>query len=162
MRSVLTILLLFIFLFTISISESVKTLTLKEVRQNFLDYINDYRKDRGLEELELRYSSIAQIHASNQAEKDRYLAHRGFNSRAQQILDLLRKESIQDNSIFGFATVSENCCYFPVCIDPAKKAFLQFISSPTHRSNLLKQYHYTAIGIDQGESGCFYFCQIFF
>ncbi len=162
MRSVITVLFLFICCFSIATSESVKTLTLQEVRQQFLDYINNYRKERGLDELELRYSFIAQAHASHQAERDKYLAHSGFNARADEILDILRQESSQENNFFGFATVAENCCYFPICTDPAKKAFLQFIASPTHRRNLLKNYQYTSIGIDQGESGCFYLCQIFF
>ena len=162
MRSILTILILFVFCFSTTIAETVKTLTLEEVRQQFLDCINDYRKERGLEELELRYSFIAQSHASEQAVKDRYIAHRGFNQRANQILDLIRQESIQKKRFFGFISVAENCCYFPVCMTPAKKAFQQFISSPTHRSNILKHYQYTAIGIDQGQSGCFYFCQLFF
>lgn len=162
MRSILTVMFLFVCCLSITISEPMKTLTLEEVRQQFLNYINDYRRDRGLKELELRYSYIAQAHASDQAEKDKYLAHNGFNTRADQILDVLRKEAIQENLFFGFVSVAENCCYFPICLDPAKKAFLQFISSPTHRHNLLKRCEYTAIGIDQGESGHFYFCQLFF
>src|SRR6056297_468780 len=162
MRSVLIVFVLFIFYCSTTIPETVKTLTLEEVRQQFLDCINNYRKERGLEALELRYSFIAQTHASDQAERDRYLAHRGFNQRANQILDLIHQEAIQKNNFFGFISVAENCCYFPVCMNPATKAFQQFISSPTHRSNILKHYQYTAIGIDQGQSGCFYFCQLFF
>ncbi|MDN5359442.1 MAG: hypothetical protein PWQ84_505 [Thermotogaceae bacterium] len=153
---------LFICCFSTTISESVKTLTLEEVRQQFLDYVNDYRNDRGLEELELRYTHIAQAHASDQAERDQYLAHRGFNQRADQIMDYLKQESELKNKAFGFLSVAENCCYFPICLDPATKAFQQFIASPTHRRNLLKHCEYTAIGIDQGKSGCFYFCQLFF
>jgi len=143
-------------------AETVEELTLEEVRQQFLDCINDYRKDHGLGELKLRYSYIAQAHASEQARRDQYMAHRGFEQRADQIMDYLKQETDIRNQTFGFISVAENCCYFPMCMDPAIKAFQQFISSPSHRRNLLKRYEYTSIGIDQSQSGCFYFCQLFF
>ncbi|MFP4460649.1 MAG: CAP domain-containing protein [Thermotogota bacterium] len=162
MRIVLTITLLIFFLLTVVFSATVETLTLEEVRSQYLDYVNDYRKKRGLNELEQRFSYIAQSHASDQAAKDHYNAHRGFNERADQIMALLKEESTAEKTYFGFLSVAENCCYFPICPDPAKQAFQQFISSPSHRRNLLKRFQYTAIGIDQGESGCFYFCQLFF
>ena len=162
MRSVLTVILLFFSCISITISETVEQVTLEEIRQQFLEHINDYRQDRGLEKLELRYSYIAQMHASNQAEQDKYLAHKGFNQRADLIMDYLKQESELKSKNFGFLSVAENCCYFPMCMDPAIKAFQQFISSPSHRRNLLKRYEYTSIGIDQSQSGCYYFCQLFF
>ena len=139
-----------------------KTLTLEEVRSRFLLYVNNYRRENGLEDLEQMYSFIAQEHANNQASKDKYLAHRGFNIRANLIMEYVKQESLTQNNSFGFVSVVENCCYFQICIDPAKKAFELFVASPFHRFNLLKKCQYTAIGIGQGESGQFYFCQILF
>lgn len=162
MRSCLTTVFLILCLLSTTLSETVETLTLEEVRDQFLFYVNDYRKKRGISALEERYSFVAQAHANDQADKDQYLAHRGFDNRADRIMDFLKQESVKKNDFFGFVSVAENCCYFPICFDPAKKAFQQFIASPTHRRNLLKRYQYTAIGIAQGESGNFYFCQLFF
>ncbi len=139
-----------------------KTVTLEDVRTQFLSYVNQYREEKGLEELQQRFSFIAQEHASKQASIDQYLAHNGFNERADQILAVLRQEKETIQPSFGFVSVAENCCSFPICMDPAKKAFEQFLSSISHRHNLLKRWQYTAIGIDQGASGTFYICQIFF
>jgi len=135
---------------------------LEEVRQQFLDDINNYRTNRGLTQLELKYSSIAQAHADRQAQFDRFLAHKGFDQRADHIMDLLKQDHGKSNRLFGFVSVAENCCYFPICPEPSKKALQQFLSSPSHWRNLLKGWSYTAIGIAQGESGHFYVCQLFF
>jgi len=158
----LIILLIMITPYMTSFAQPFESMTLEEVRTQFLLYVNQYRMEKGLEELQQRYSFVAQDHASKQATIDQYLAHSGFNERADQILALNKQADIADQALFGFYSVAENCCSFPVCSDPAKKAFEQFLSSFSHRHNLLKRWQYTAIGIDQGASGIFYFCQIFF
>ncbi|HPR96316.1 MAG TPA: CAP domain-containing protein [Thermotogota bacterium] len=163
MKKMTMICVLCLFLLTVMNSfASEKYLTLGEVRDDFMSYVNEYRKGHALPPLMIKYISVAQDFAEEQAERDRYLAHRGFNDRAQMIKKATDNDLFKTGERSNSFSVYENCCWFTICSDPAKKAFDLFVESSGHRKNMLKKTTYTSIGIAQSESGTFYFCQLFF
>jgi uncharacterized protein YkwD len=147
---ILAFLILIISIFSFA---SEKYVTLKEVREDFLGYMNEYRREKNLAPLILKYADVAQNFANEQAERNKYLSHRGFNERAEII-----KEACD---VLNFS-VYENCCWFTICADPSKKAFELFKNSSGHRKNMLGKNAYTSLGIAQSKTGAFYFCQLFF
>jgi uncharacterized protein YkwD len=160
-KKVLLLMVLFLSAFSLSYSDE-NILTLEEVRGDFLLYVNAYRQQKKLPPLTLKYCGVTQAFANRQAEEDRYLSHEGFNERASTIKKAFEQEISQNGHSLKSFSIRENCCWFSVCPDPAKKAFELFKRSSGHRSNMLQNNEYTSIGIAQSGTGAFYFCQIFF
>ena len=131
----------------------------KEVNQKGLQYLNDFRKSKGLKALEWEdkvYKAI-RPHTQKMMKIDQ-ISHDNFDSRADKIEKCFKVRQSAENVAFFSAYEDKS----PE--DTARKLTDQWISSPGHRKNMLLP-HLTHAGISilrQGKDKRVYFGTQFF
>lgn len=130
------------------------------LEQKVIEATNGFRRDNRLDPLKpsVRLITIAQKHARNMARQDKF----GDTDKNGHVLD---GKSLQDRIQAGgyeFGRVAENVGYQLNKRDPADSMMQGWETSPGHRHNLLL-VDVTEIGVGaaQGESGRWYFVQVF-
>jgi uncharacterized protein YkwD len=114
--------------------------------------INDYRRSRGLEPLDLEddLGELAEEHSRRMADRDVPFGHDGFDERAAAI----RRER-------AVRSVAENVGHNQGVSDPAADAVARWIASPRHRANVLGDFEDTGIGVSGSRAIGYWFTQIF-
>ncbi len=133
-----------------------------EIHSEFLDLVNGYRMRNGRNTLVLKYHDISQSYTNYQADIDKYIGHRGFDSRGDMVEEKLAEEGILDYSKPGSFHVAENAGYCDYSANAAKRLFESFVASSSHRKNLLGNFKYTSLGVSISKTGKVILCQLFF
>jgi len=122
----------------------------RNIEQDILYYVNQYRESKGLPALEMNdiISEQAEMHSRNMAKKAVPFSHDGFESRIQKITTQLGQ----------FKSSAENVAYGELS---AKEVVDIWLKSPGHRKNIEGNYAITGIGTAVSKDGTIYFTQIF-
>ena len=130
------------------ISEQVSKET--QLQQSVLDYVNRYRKSKGLAPLQMLSMITAEAlrHSKNIADGKVAFGHDGFDGRANRLMSQIQ----QSNSI------AENVAYGKFS---AQEVVKKWIESPGHRQNIEGKYNLTGVGIVHRKDGYLFFTQIF-
>lgn len=114
--------------------------------------INKIRRGYGLKELKAwnELTACARKHSSNMAVGNVDFGHDGF-----------KKRSASMQKIVPLASFGENVAYNYLYEDPVKQAVQGWMKSPSHRENILGDYHETGVGIAISKDKKYYFTQLF-
>ena len=114
-----------------------------------LQYVNEDRKEHGLEALKLNEleSSLALKHSQDMALGKVKFGHGGFNDRAKTIQKSLGSTEIGENVASGPMT--------------AREVVDGWLNSPGHKKNIEGNFTLTGIGYARDKKGDIYFTQIF-
>jgi uncharacterized protein YkwD len=125
---------------------------LPELEYQIFEYVNEYRRQRGLRSLRIddRISDHARAHSQAMASHAIPFGHTDFKRRVRQV-----------DRIISSRRVSENVAYIFSHNDPAKRAFEGWLKSPTHRRAIEDNFSITGIGVAIGDRGALYFTQIY-
>lgn len=120
------------------------------MQQSVLDYVNQYRKTKGLAPLQMQLVITAESykHSKNIATGKTSFGHDGFEQRATRVM----KQISQSNAI------AENVAYGKFS---AQEVVNRWIQSKGHRENIEGKYTLTGVGIYRRNDGYIYFTQIF-
>ncbi|MGB0431444.1 MAG: CAP domain-containing protein [Bacteroidia bacterium] len=125
---------------------------LKTAEKTFL-IVNKYREKKGLNPLKnIPYmEELAREHSLKMARGVRAFGHRGWEERADLILDNIEVEMVAEN--VGFNKGYD---------DAANQILAGWIKSRTHKDNILnEEFDITGVGVSQADDGTVYFTQIF-
>ncbi|HDZ05333.1 hypothetical protein LCGC14_0069760 [marine sediment metagenome] len=113
------------------------------------EMINDYRVDLGMNALEFESTTYyyASLHTAYMISKGN-TSHDNFTIRAENIAKIT-------DAVFVAENVAKN-------YDTIEDAFDSWKKSSGHRENLVGDYDYSAISIQQNSNGDLYFTQLFF
>ncbi|WP_435356853.1 CAP domain-containing protein [Emticicia sp. SJ17W-69] len=135
-----------------SLQQQATPLQQKEelLQQSVLDYVNLYRKSKGLAPLQMfpLITAEALRHSQNLADEKIAFGHDGFDGRAKRIM----------SQITGSNAIAENVAYGKFT---AQEVVNRWIQSPGHRQNIEGKYTLTGVGIVRRNDGYLYFTQIF-
>ncbi len=122
----------------------------KNFQQEILQYINQYRSQKGLSALVLdeNLNSIAYQHSRDMSTRAVAFGHDGFRDRLSQAKK-------QNPKMLGFA---ENVAYG---MQTSQEVTKDWYGSAGHKRNLLGNYTLTGIGVERASDGYLYFTQIF-
>jgi uncharacterized protein YkwD len=140
-----------IFITSLSCGQSYQQTSEEEaMQQSVLDYINQYRKTKGLAPLQMQslITEEAYRHSKNIATGKTPFGHDGFEQRATRVM----KQISQSNAI------AENVAYGKFS---AQEVVNRWIQSKGHRENIEGKYTLTGVGIYRRNDGYIYFTQIF-
>jgi uncharacterized protein YkwD len=120
------------------------------LQQTVLDYVNQYRKTKGLAPLQMMplITSEALRHSKNIADGKVAFGHGGFDDRADRLMrQIQQSNAIAENVAYGKFTAQE-------VVD-------RWIQSSGHRHNIEGKYTLTGVGIIRRKDGYLFFTQIF-
>lgn len=148
--------LVFTFLFALLIalqacSQTPTQINTEDVLQKeVLDYVNLYRKNKGLSPLQMLsvITTEALRHSKNIADGRVDFGHGGFDDRANRLMRQIQ----QSNAI------AENVAYGKFS---AQEVVNRWIQSAGHRKNIEGKYTLTGVGIVRRKDGYLFFTQIF-
>ncbi|MDB5210314.1 MAG: hypothetical protein JWQ30_1141 [Sediminibacterium sp.] len=122
------------------------------MEESILRYINDYRRSRGLNNLQMNDAASTQAyqHSKNMATGKTAFGHDGFDQRVQNI-----KRTMGSGFLSGWA---ENVAYGQLSAQAVVKGWL---NSSGHKRNIEGKYNLTGIGTYKSRNGDIYFTQIF-
>jgi uncharacterized protein YkwD len=121
-----------------------------QLQQAVLDYVNQYRKTKGLAPLQMMslITSEALRHSKNIADGKVAFGHGGFDDRADRLMKQIQQSNaIAENVAYGKFTTQE-------VVD-------RWIQSSGHRQNIEGKYTLTGVGIIRRKDGYLFFTQIF-
>jgi len=120
------------------------------------DMINQKRAENGLRPLAWSdaLAKVARQHSQNMAEF-KFFSHRGMDNK--MVSDRA------DNAHLGkWQAIGENIAFNRGYQDPVGKAVELWLSSPSHRHNLMDEnWKESAVGVAVGPDGSYYFTQVF-
>lgn len=121
-----------------------------QLQQSVLDYVNQYRRGRGLAPLKMMPLITAEAlkHSKNMADGRVDFGHDGFDGRADRLMSQIE----QSNAI------AENVAYGKFS---AQEVVNRWIQSAGHRKNIEGKFNLTGVGIIKRSDGYIYFTQIF-
>ncbi|MDZ7933496.1 MAG: CAP domain-containing protein [Emticicia sp.] len=121
-----------------------------QLQQSVLDYVNQYRRNKGLSPLKMipLITAEALKHSKDIADGKTPFGHDGFDGRADRIMSRIE----QSNAI------AENVAYGKFS---AREVVNRWIASAGHRQNIEGKFTLTGIGIVKRNDGYIYFTQIF-
>ena|SRR5690349_5517076 len=131
-------------------TQTVSIVNEQKLEADILDYINQYRVSKGLNELKSEpvIAEQAAQHSANMASKKVAFSHDGFENRIQVISGKLGVMSASaENVALGKLT--------------AKQVVDVWLKSPGHRKNIEGKYQLTGIGTAVDGQGTVFFTQIF-
>jgi uncharacterized protein YkwD len=122
----------------------------KNMQQDILSNINDYRQSIGLPALQMddAISRQAAKHSANMAAKITPFGHTGFEARVEAI----------SKSMGPVSAAAENVAEGNLS---AKQVVAGWLHSPGHKKNIEGKYTLTGIGYAADANGVIYFTQIF-
>ncbi len=133
----------------------------KETRQEaVVRLMNEFRIAEKVATLKTNdtLTKLAQAHTDNMAKQDKY----GDDDKDGHVLDGKSAKDRVDAIGYKYAAFGENVHMNFGYSDPVKVAMDEWKKSEGHRKNLLNDaYTETGVGIAQGKSGKWYFCQVF-
>lgn len=114
-----------------------------------LTLINNYRKSMGLNTLEkINFISVKSEEHANYMIANNVVNHNDFVSRSNEIIKVLGARNVSENIAYNYATPSG--------------AFDAWLSSPTHKENIVGNFTHFGISIRQDPStGKKYYVNIF-
>lgn len=138
-----SILIIFLFFFSSAIPPG------GGLTDDILKYTNDYRRAKGLVNLELRsdLNNIARSHSEDMAKGKRSFGHGGFDQRVVKVKKIFKSCSVAENVAYG--------------ANNAKEVFGIWKKSSDHRKNMLGNYRYIGIGTAKSKQGVIYYTEIF-
>lgn len=121
-----------------------------QLQQSVLDYMNQYRRGRGLAPLKMMPLITAEAlkHSKNMANGRVDFGHDGFEDRADRLMSQIE----QSNAI------AENVAYGKFS---AQEVVNRWLQSAGHRKNIEGKFNLTGVGIIKRSDGYIYFTQIF-
>lgn len=121
-----------------------------QLQQSVLDYVNQYRKNRGLAPLKMMPLITAEAlkHSKNIADGRVDFGHDGFEGRADRLMSQIELSN----------AIAENVAYGKFS---AQEVVNRWIQSPGHRKNIEGKFTLTGIGIVRRADGYLFFTQIF-
>lgn len=152
MKKTLLFTITFAFFITILSCGQTSNQTTEEenLQQSVLNYVNQYRKNRGLAPLQMveLISQEARKHSQNIATGKVAFGHDGFEERADRIMGQISMSN----------AIAENVAYGKFS---AQEVVNRWIQSSGHKKNIEGKYNLTGIGIYRRVDGYIYFTQIF-
>ncbi|MGB5554510.1 MAG: CAP domain-containing protein [Flavobacteriaceae bacterium] len=155
MRTHYVALVLFVCTLASCTKESLKTTNLveaenaKEVEQELLTVVNDYRNSLGYNRLE--FSEVAYEYANQHNDyqiANGSISHDNFSSRASKIALQVEAEMVAENVAKDY--------------NSALEAFEGWLNSSSHKKTMEGEFTNTAVSVKMTDSGVLYFTQIFF
>lgn len=121
-----------------------------QLQQSVLDYVNQYRRARGLAPLKMipLITVEALKHSKNMADGRVDFGHDGFDSRADRLMSQIELSN----------AIAENVAYGKFS---AQEVVNRWIQSSGHRKNIEGKFTLTGVGIVKRSDGYIYFTQIF-
>lgn len=121
-----------------------------QLQQSVLDYVNQYRRGKGLAPLKMMPIITAEAlkHSKNMADGRVEFGHDGFEGRADRLMSQIE----QSNAI------AENVAYGKFS---AQEVVNRWLQSAGHRKNIEGKFILTGVGIIKRNDGYLYFTQIF-
>jgi uncharacterized protein YkwD len=121
-----------------------------KLQQSVLDFVNRYRKTKGLIPLTMMplISAEASKHSKNMSDGRVAFGHDGFDGRADK---LMRQIELSN-------AIAENVAYGKFS---AQEVVNRWIKSPGHRKNIEGKFTLTGVGIVRRADGYLFFTQIF-
>lgn len=124
-------------------------------RQVF-NILNEKRREMGLYELEWsdQLAELARVHSDDMASHDLF-SHRGSDGT-------MVDERADRLHLGAWAGIGENIAFMQNFADPAGTAIVEWLKSPSHRSNMLSpQWKETGVGVTVTKEGKYFFTQVF-
>lgn len=148
--------LIFVFLAFILLSLQACSQTTEQIngevqlQQSVLDYVNQYRRGRGLAPLKMMPLITAEAlkHSKNMADGRVDFGHDGFDGRADRLMSQIELSN----------AIAENVAYGKFS---AQEVVNRWIQSSGHRKNIEGKFNLTGVGIIKRSDGYIYFTQIF-
>ncbi len=121
-----------------------------QLQQSVLDYVNQYRKTKGLAPLKMMSLITAEAlkHSKNMADGRVDFGHDGFEGRADRLMSQIELSN----------AIAENVAYGKFS---AQEVVNRWIQSPGHKKNIEGKFTLTGVGIIRRADGYLYFTQIF-
>jgi uncharacterized protein YkwD len=121
-----------------------------KLQQSVLDFVNRYRKTKGLMPLIMMplITAEASKHSKNMSDGRVAFGHDGFDGRADR---LMRQIELSN-------AIAENVAYGKFS---AQEVVNRWIKSPGHRKNIEGKFTLTGVGIVRRADGYLFFTQIF-
>ena len=121
-----------------------------QLQQSVLDYVNQYRKNKGLAPLQMLPVIVEEAlrHSKNIADEKVAFGHDGFDGRADRLMGKIASSN----------AIAENVAYGKFS---AQEVVNRWIESAGHRKNIEGKYTLTGIGIVRRNDGYLFFTQIF-
>jgi len=132
----------------------------EDVEKKILESVNAYRarKEAGKLELEGKLNATAQAHARAMAKADKY----GDDDKNGHVWDGKNASERVKAAGYKFSRLGENVGWNLRQKDPAEVIVKAWIDSELHEKNMVnKEFTQTGIGAAKGESGKWYFVQLF-
>ncbi len=121
-----------------------------QLQQSVLDYVNQYRRNRGLAPLKMMplITEEALKHSKNIADGRVDFGHDGFEGRADRLMSQIElSNAIAENVAYGKFT--------------AQEVVNRWLQSAGHRKNIEGKFNLTGVGIIRRADGYLFFTQIF-
>jgi uncharacterized protein YkwD len=121
------------------------------MEKKVLLYVNEYRNSKKMSPLisSEQLAQIARAHSLGMQRKNK-IDHHGFSGRVSKV----RKQ-------YPRSYMAENVGFNHRYSMPEKRMVESWISSQSHRVNILGNYRYTGVGITQSAEGKIFFTQFF-
>lgn len=121
-----------------------------QLQQSVLDYVNQYRKTKGLAPLKMMPLITAEAlkHSKNISDGKVPFGHDGFEGRADRLMSQIELSN----------AIAENVAYGKFS---AQEVVNRWIASPGHKRNIEGKFTLTGVGIVRRADGYLYFTQIF-
>lgn len=121
-----------------------------QLQQSVLDYVNQYRKTKGLAPLKMMPIITAESlkHSKNIANGRVDFGHDGFEERADRLMSQIELSN----------AIAENVAYGKFS---AQEVVNRWIASPGHKRNIEGKFTLTGVGIIRRADGYLFFTQIF-
>jgi uncharacterized protein YkwD len=121
-----------------------------QLQQSVLDYVNQYRKTKGLAPLKMMPLITAEAlkHSKNMVDGKVGFGHDGFDGRADRLMSQIELSN----------AIAENVAYGKFS---AQEVVNRWIQSPGHRKNIEGKFTLTGVGIVRRADGYLFFTQIF-
>lgn len=151
---ILTCLLIALFILSPAVhAQSTGTAPNADIETAIFEKINAVRLAKGLPALEINadLAALARAHSRDMAEGREELGHDGFSKR----FDIAREK------IPGLKALGENVAYNFPQPDVAADTVKNWMASPVHRTNILRENTLTGVGVWRSQDGNFYFTQLF-
>ncbi len=121
-----------------------------QLQQSVLDYVNQYRRGKGLAPLKMMPIITAEAlkHSKNMADGRVEFGHDGFEVRADRLMSQIEQSNaIAENVAYGKFT--------------AQEVVNRWLQSVGHRKNIEGKFNLTGVGVIKRNDGYIYFTQIF-
>ncbi len=121
----------------------------KEVEQELLNIVNEYRTTMGFNSLS--FSTVAYDYANSHTDymiSIGSINHDNFDTRASKISSQVDAELVAENVAKDYNTASQ--------------AFAGWLDSSSHKKTMEGEFTHTAVSVKKDSNGTLYFTQIFF